>query len=309
MTRARQVLPGTTYLFVRRCLERRRLLHFDRQSRQIWRFCLALALERHGLQVHAVCVLQDQHLLVISDPLGRLSAFAQELHANLARALNRMRRRCQSLWAPGSFSATPLVGAEAVLEAMVQVMTAPVEEGLVEQRLLWPGVCSQPEDLGWRFEARRPFHFFSDPLLQAVKWGRHPSQVPEVVPYTLSRPPQLAHLSTAELRARLRERVDGAVTRIRERRRQQGLGYVGAWALRRVDPDTSAPGLTLREIRRDPWKAREQRRASREFWRRHREARLAFQAGDREVLFPAGTWAAVRVYGARVEPPPDSTAA
>ena len=303
------MLPGTTYLFVRRCLERRRLLHFDRQSRPIWRFCLALALERHGLRVHAYCVLQDLHLLVISDPLGKLCDFAQELHSNLARALNRMRRRCQSLWAPGSFSATPLVGAEAVLGAMVQVMTAPVEEGLVEQLGLWPGLCTRPEELGGRGVARRPFHFFCDPLLQAVKWGYHASQVPEEVEYTISRPPQLAHLSPGELRARLRERVDAAVARIHESRRRRGLGYVGAWALRRIDPNTPAPGLTLREVRRDPWKAQEQRRASREFWRRHREARLAFQAGDREVLFPAGTWAAVRVYGARVEPPPDTAAA
>lgn len=322
MTDPRQVLPGTTYEFYRRCAERKRLLHPDRgyhpgsgsrrpDGRPIWLYSLGLAMQRHGVQVHALCVLGNKHLLVLSDPQGRLSDFAREFHANVARGYNRLRRRGESLWGPGSFSAPPLPeDAEAVLGAMVAVIVAPVAAGLVERPEQWPGLCTRPDDVGRAYVQARPSFFFRDPIRQAARWGHHPSRLPEEVRVPITPPPQLAHLSAAELRRLLRERVDAALEGIHAARRAKGLGYLGRRAILAEDPFTPPPGdRTPRELRRYRWKEAERRRANREFLRRHREARLAFQAGDREAIFPAGTWRAVRVYGARVERPPDASAA
>jgi len=316
MTDPRQVLPGTTYDFYRRCAERKRLLLPGRgprrpDGRPIWLYSLGLAMERHGVRVHALCVLGNKHLLVLSDPRGELSGFAQEFHSNVARGFNRLRRRGERLWGPGSFSALPLPATGgAVLHAMVEVIVAPVRAGLVERPEQWPGLCTRPEDVGLSYTRARPSFFFRDPIRQAARWGHHPSSLPEEVRVPITPPPQFAHMSAAEFRALLRQRVDATLARIHADRRAKGLGYVGRRAILEEDPFTPPPGArSPRELRRDRWKESERRRSSRDFLQRHREARLAFQAGDREAVFPAGTWRAVRVYGARVEPPPDATAA
>lgn len=204
----------------------------------------------------------------------------------------------------------PAGDGEAMLGAMVRVIVAPVEAGLVEYPWQWPGLCTRPEDVGCAYEPRRPSIFFRDPIHQAPRWGHHPTDLPDQVRIPITRPPQLAHLTDAAFRQMLKERVEAALRRIHAERRAKGLGYVGARAIREEDPHTPPPGRKPpRELRRNRWKERERRATSEEFLRRHREARLAFLAGDREAVFPAGTWKAVRVYGARVEGPPDASAA
>ena len=54
MTYPRRVVPGTTYLLTRRCMHRRFTLVPRGVVPKLFGYCVALAAERHGVEVHAV---------------------------------------------------------------------------------------------------------------------------------------------------------------------------------------------------------------------------------------------------------------
>ena len=325
MTLPRQVLPGQTYLLTRRCLERRFLLRPDPEVTQTFLYCLGLAAERHGVEVSSVTALANHHHTTALDPRGELPAFARDLHGNVARALNVFRRRGESFWAPGSYSAVRLEDKEAVLARMVYTITNVVEAGLVERPEQWPGVCTQPEDVGVRvIEVARPRFFFrsreeeddeedasEETARDRARRHAPPREpLPEVVRLPIVKPREFADMPDDEFRRLLRERVDARVAEIHARRRAAGkTRFLGAEAVLAQDPNDAPAGGTFpdgglnpRLACADKWKRLERQGALVAFWREHQIARDRFRAGERAVLFPAGTWGAVRVMGARASP-------
>src|SRR5512137_205449 len=105
MTAPRQVLPGTTYLVTRRCSQRQFFLRPSQTTNDVFRYVLALAARRYGIEVHAYCVLSNHYHLVVTDPHARLPDFQRFLNAFVARAINAHRGRWEDFWGPNSFSA------------------------------------------------------------------------------------------------------------------------------------------------------------------------------------------------------------
>ena len=68
MTWPRRVVPGTTYLLTRRCTQRRFMLVPRGIVPKLFGYCVALAAERHGIQVHAVTCMSNH--LCIDDRLS-----------------------------------------------------------------------------------------------------------------------------------------------------------------------------------------------------------------------------------------------
>ncbi len=60
MTAPRQILAGTTWLVTRRCSERRFFLRPSRRTSTVFLFILAVAARRHGIEIHAFCVMSNQ---------------------------------------------------------------------------------------------------------------------------------------------------------------------------------------------------------------------------------------------------------
>ena len=98
MTAPRQILPGSTYLVTRRCVQRQFLLRPSRNTNQVFLYLLALAARRFGMHIHAFCVLSNHVHLVVTDPDARLPAFHQFLDALVARALNAALGRWEAFW-------------------------------------------------------------------------------------------------------------------------------------------------------------------------------------------------------------------
>ena len=59
MTWPRRVVPGTTYLLTRRCTQRRFMLAPRGIVPKLFGYCVALAAERHGIEVHAITVMSN----------------------------------------------------------------------------------------------------------------------------------------------------------------------------------------------------------------------------------------------------------
>ena len=280
MTAPRQVLKGSTYLVTRRCSQQQFLLKPSEITNAVFKYVLAVAAVRYHIKVHAYCVLSNHFHLVVTDPLGRLPAFAQMLASLVARALNASWGRWESFWAPSSYSAVRLEEPEAVLEKAAYTLANPVAAHLVRRGQEWPGLWSSPSLVGGPVEVvKRPEVFF-DPQ----------GEMPESETLELVAPKGFG--SAEEFREKLRTRLG----ELEEKAAREGRGVLG---VRRVlaQRHTDRPGGT--EPRRnlkprvaavDKWKRLEATLRVKEFVKAYREALERFRQGARNVVFPRGTY-------------------
>jgi len=293
MTAPRQVLAGTSYLVTRRCAQRQFLLKPSPVTNEVFRYVLAVAARRFGVQVHAFCVLSNHFHLLVTDPQARLPAFEQYLDSLVARALNASLGRWESFWAPSSYSAVALSTPEAVVEKAAYVLANPVAAGLVRHGRDWPGLWSPPERIGsGPVEVRRPTVFF-----------RPEGGMPETAELELFTPPGFD--SPADFRDRLAQALAVLEEQAQRNLSAKGQAFLGQ---RRVlaqkptgRPATGEPKrrLSPRVAGRDKWKRVEALSRLAEFRDAYRKAWQALRDGLRDALFPAGTYWLRVAYGVR----------
>jgi REP element-mobilizing transposase RayT len=288
MTAPRQVLAGTTYLVTRRCTHRQFLLKPRPVVNETFRYLLAVAANRYGVQVHAFVVLSNHYHLIVTDRDARLPAFHQFLDALLARALNASLGRWEAFWAPDSYSAVALASPADILAKAAYVLANPVAAGLVRRGRDWPGLWSSPEQIGaGAISASRPKHFF-DPN----------GSMPASASLRLTPPPDFD--SADDFRAKL----SASVAALEEKaRREQGGAFLGVSAVLAQKP-TARPrggeprrGLNPRVACRDKWKRIEVLARLRRFLRAYRDAWKAWCEDASDVQFPAGTYQLRVVHG------------
>ncbi len=95
----RRVVPGDTYLITRRCSQRTFRLRPSPETNRIFMYCLALAIDKTGVELHAACVMSNHHHLVVTDPRGVLPDFLRELHRLTAKVMNALQGQWENLWA------------------------------------------------------------------------------------------------------------------------------------------------------------------------------------------------------------------
>ena len=270
----------------------------------------------------------DHVHLVVCDPRGELPLFCQELFGNSARALNVAYEIGGALWDEVAYSAGWLQTPDSIYEKIAYTVLNPTAAGLVRRPEDYPGCISRPGELGvGSIVADRPTFFFrQDEEEEEVLTARQknlaergggrppldarvelPLALPDVLPDGRSSKDR-----EAECRRELREVVLRGLKAIQEARHEAGLTWwVGADSLRAQDPaeppptkggsETAPTGELNPRVagRYCRWKREERVGQPGDFWRQHADARISFKGGTRTVLFPAGTWQAVRVYGAR----------
>ena len=161
MTAPRRVIPGSIHLLSRRCSERRFFLRPSAEVNAIFGYLLAVASNRYGVVLHALCVLSNHVHIVLSDPLANLPAFERYLDSLVARSINALHGRWESFWASGSYSAVELVSPADAISKIAYVLTNPVAAGLVRRGSDWPGLRSNPPQIGAEgLLFKRPHHFF-----------------------------------------------------------------------------------------------------------------------------------------------------
>jgi REP element-mobilizing transposase RayT len=280
MTAPRQVLPGTTYLVTHRCSERRFFLRPSRLGNELFRYLLAVAAQRYGIQLHAFCVMSNHYHLVVTDPHARLPAFHQFLDSLIGRAVNALLGRSEAFWGPDSYSAVELAGPEAILDKTTYSLANPVAAGLVRRGRRWPGLWSSPDSIG--AEGRlvmRPNHFF-DP----------DGSMPASATLTLTTPPGFSSAASFRLllASALSASEDEAATKARS---FLGVARVlkQRWTARASSPEPLGR-LNPRVAGRNKWKRIERLTRLASFLADYRAALLDWRAGLRNVLFPHGTY-------------------
>jgi putative transposase len=144
MGQSRKVVPGTTYLITRRCLDRRFYLRPDAITTRIIAYCLARAARITGVKVHAICVMSNHIHLVVTDVRGLLPEFSARLFREIALCIKAHHGVRERVWRAGSYSAVELVTERAVVGKIVYTLANPVTAGLVRTAKEWPGLISLP---------------------------------------------------------------------------------------------------------------------------------------------------------------------
>jgi REP element-mobilizing transposase RayT len=294
MAHPRRVVPGETYLITRRCSQRSFRLRPCALTNRIFTYCLAFALEKTGVVLHAACAMSDHHHLVVTDPRGLLPDFLRELHRLTAKALNASQGQWENLWSAEPCNAVRLVTDEDVLDKIAYVATNPVAAGLVERPEQWPGFKAW----GTRtVHVTRPKAYFDENGVCAAQLRLE------------ARPPEgrdgKARDWSADLARAIEEKVRAAHAKLRsEGRRFFGRATVlGASFLERARsyeekwrtiPTFAAKTRALRE---------RLVAIERSFRARYRRALETWRRGAREVEFPFGTWGMRVMHAVTVGPP------
>lgn len=284
VTAPRRVVPGSTYLVSRRCTQREFLLKPSTLANRIFKFVLAVAAERYGILIHAACVMSNHYHLVVTDPRANLPEFGHLLDGVLAKALNALYGRWENFWAPCSYSAVELVSTEDVVDKVAYTLANPATAGLVERGEQWPGVWSDPRLIGRGGEViERPGHYFADG-----------GSMPESEELVFSVPPGFP--SAEDFRRRVIDRVNALEEGAAADREAAGVTVLGARRVLQQRPtDRPAPGeprrvLNPRIAARDKWKRIEALGRLVSFIEKHRNALTRFCSGQRNVVFPRGTY-------------------
>jgi hypothetical protein len=280
------VIAGRSYLLTRRCTQRMLLMRPDADTNKAFIYCLAYAAERHGIEVLFTVAMSNHHHTGIYDRDGTYPEFLECFHKLFAKCQNALRGRWENFWSSEQTSVVRLLSAEDVLSKLVYTVCNPVQSALVEHALQWPGVSSLRATLeGGGLTAQRPGHFF-----------REDGAMPERLTLRLARPREFAQHSEQAWKDLVLSRVRAHEQRLAQQRAHQGQRVLGArlvlsqrWSAR---PSSSEPRRRLnpRLAAKNKWKRVEALLQDERFVAAYRDARAAFQAGIRTVLFPIGTY-------------------
>lgn len=268
-------------MITRRCTQRQYLLVPRRRTVELVEYCLAYAVHRTGVIVHAVIFMSNHYHIVVTDPHGVLPMFVECLNKLIAKCVNASLGRWENLWASEQASYVRLLDAEAVIDKIAYALSNPVQAGLVSRGEHWPGVrYARPG----RYVARRPQVFF-----------RNQGTMPKSVMLEITTP-SLEGISRRDAQARIDEAVAQREATERARVLGEGRRFLGAAAVKRQDPFASP---TTREPRRqlsprvaspNKWRRIETLARCADFAREYRDALTAWCAQKRSVIFPAGTY-------------------
>ena len=299
MSVPRPVVPGTVLMVTRRCIERRYLLRPDAEVSRAMEYLAAVAVARYGMELIGMVVMSNHYHLILHDVRGCYPAFLQWFDSLVARVVNCRRGRWGRFWDGDAVHVEHLLTAEAVERKLVYLACNPTRAGLVERGAEWPGVRSSPQVwVGLPKVVSRPTFFF-----------RRDGVMPETAELVYSVPPTHRGMTSAEFSARIARRVSEEEERLRAEQAKAGRSYLGVRGILR-QRWTSAPGTS--EARRQPkplvagdgLSRSVALEAIRGFRWEYAGALETWRAGDREILFPAGTWQMRALHGAGRHPPP-----
>jgi putative transposase len=294
MSLPRRVLPGETYLLTRRCYQRTFRLRPSDSTTAIFKYCLALAAQKTGVIIHAVCVMSNHHHLVVTDPLGQLPDFLRELHRTTAKALNASQGQWENLWSSEQPNAVRLGDGEDVARKMAYVATNPVDAGLVADPSDWPGLnVWETEDL----VVERPLDYFSPR-----------GEAPERLTLRIEPPPH-ASLPGTPFRERLKTLIADRIAAASRAVNAAGLTFLGCAAvlgtsfIARAKSYEVKRGMVPTVAASDPGLRAGLLRARNAFLIAYDSALARWRQGVREAVFPAGTWWMRVHHGAAVDAP------
>lgn len=286
MSTPRPVIKGRTVFVTRRCILRQFLLLPDDKINQAILYCLGVASQDHGVELHAFVAESNHHHGEYSDPFAKLPDFFRDFHQLLAKCVNVHRRRWGNVWANQQTSVVECVEPEDAFGRMIYIVTNPAKDHLVERSHQWPGVNSLTlQLLDKEITVKRP-HWFFDPN----------GTMPKEVTLRFTRPPGFEHLTHEEWVAKVQAAVAEVEAAAAKERTEKGTHVLGVKGIKRqhhTDNPTSHEerrNINPRVACKNKWRRIETLQQNKQWLADYRAALEAYRAGNKSVLFPHGTW-------------------
>ena len=303
MSRPVQQIPGQEGMITVRCSFRQFKLLPSPLCVAIFLYHLAEVAKRYGVLVHDFVVMGNHYHIVVTDPRGVLPDFTRDLNSAVARALNYAARDRENVFSTERPCFVRSVGSSeekltSIVDLCVYTLANPVAAGLVRRANEWPGATSWSMEYGRPIVVQRPDLKF---------YGKQRAAQHELV---LTRPAGFdASMTDAEVREEIRARVRLEEARVLDQHHKEGRPFVGAAAVRaqsREQRPRTPNGRRIKDVKptisaRGKWSAIAAKQQIKEFKVRHREALKRWNAGERDVVFPYGTWRMARYFGVLVE--------
>ena len=287
-------------MVTKRVHKRQLLLIEDDYVRQVLEYTLAHYVNEHKLDLHAIIVEGNHVHRVDTDPKGNRPDFLRDFHSFVARQLNRYYKEGDAFFSGKQTNIVDNESANDILQRIVYTMGNPVADGIEREgknhkgtRLRWP----QPDRV-----IKRPEGFW-----RSREQG---GKAPDTVVLRFTRPPGFEELSDEELDQLLESRILAYEKHHRETRDAAGKPFRCDVTNKLADP-RSFPKSPHKLFGLAPLigaKIKEQRIAAiqrlQRFRAKHDDARRRRKAGEEGVVFPFGSYLAVRRWNVQVEPAP-----
>jgi putative transposase len=306
MTRRRIVEAGRTTGDDRRTTRRHYLFTPDEAGKmeQIFWYCLGLAAQENDVSIHAATLCSTHPHTVVTDNEGKKPDFRKRFHRLLALCTKDFRGWPEEVFNKSQGGEHELLTPKALVRHIAYVIANPVDGYAVRYAKDWPGAKTLPQDIGRRvIRVPRP-DFYLD--------STNP-QWPTYVEFKLEMPQMLIdHYGSLE---KAQEAIAAEVKKLEraalQRAKREGRPFMGARRVLRTkhtkrssspeelgsrNPQFAAAG--------DAEAAAAAIRKIRAFNADYDEALARWTAGDRDVVFPYGTWWMRVHHGVRCHPPP-----
>ncbi len=299
MSYPRSIHKNKFSLIARRCAHYQRLLKPNKDTINIFMYCLAVAALRFGIGVVAVTVMGDHYRALYYDPHGTLPEFLTYFHRLVAVAMNCYLGRTQNFWASEQTCKVTCEGSADQFNKLIDVLTLPVTSHAVDRVSHWPGASSfaaQLQDTEVEFE--RPKYFFSEA-------GRMPARVK----LRFFRPEGFAELTKEQWASLLQDATKQVEHDAAAERKAMKRNVVGRKAILRRGVSDSLKQSTsdgrLKPLSK--WQRVAVSVREKVFRKQYAEAYKLLKQGFRNVLFPAGTYQLRVRQLVRCMPLPDSS--
>ncbi len=299
MSQARPIRPGTTYLITRRIERRYCLLRPDRTINTYLLYAFIVSARKHGILLHAFCAMSTHMHYVVSDPDGKLPQFLAMFHRLVALGVKVIRDWNGAVWNRSQTSIVELCTPEAIVEKIAYTLANPVKAGLVRFAHEWPGFKTHADDIGGtKLHAKRPLNCFNP---KNEHWNLH-------VDYDVSLPPSIPVTRLEGFRAAIKEELANIENSVHATISKKKV--LGAARVLKTNPKsritsyepTKQRNPTIAAGRGKTKKLQEAQKARRDFLKHYRLALQSWRAGNRTVVFPAGTYAMRVFHSANVAP-------
>jgi len=277
--------PDTTYLLTRRIKDRYFYLtpkHDD--IAPMIGYAMAYAAKKHNITVFAYSGMSNHTHLTVHDNEGNLPLFMRDMNRMIAVYINKKFGFTENVWSSQKPGFTILPETQDVMNKILYTLLNPVQAGLVDNHVNWPGLMMKPRHILKKSVVfKRPKQHFSKN-----------TKFPKEVELKIGVPEGFKDITKESYVQYLQEKLKENEKDIKlARGNKKFLGRRGVKKFHhKYQPETN-PGkrkLNPRVAGKNReilimWKI-----AIRNFRLAYREAWEEYKAGNRNVLFPYGTY-------------------
>ena len=280
----RPIFKQHTYMVTRRTTQRQFLLRPNKAINQCIRYCVSIATEKSGVELHALMFMSNHYHIILTDVEGRLPVFTETLNRLLAKSLNVYHGRGENFWAGHvQPSHVHLGDRTAVLDKLAYLLCNPVAADLVKEGKYWPGIRVF---LPGETKCVRPKFYFRD--------EDSGGSMPKKTKLKLSLPECLGDKKQAL--KELRKLIKDNEQILAEKRKASGKQVLGKEAVKRqrIDATPSSKdkpsNISPRLVCRDKWRKIEILHLMKSFLNAYKQAWESYKAGEAGVQFPLGSY-------------------